>query len=58
MNRLDSSNGFWEQFKVQNKNLKKEVGLYEVENMNNTNILTIAMNSKEYFEKYKDFSIN
>ena len=58
MNRLDSSNGFWEQFKVQNKNLKKEVGLYEVENMNNTNILTIAMNSKKYFEKYKDFSIN
>ena len=27
--------------------------MYEVDN-----ILTIAINSKEYFEKYKDFSIN
>ena len=58
MNRLDLSDGFWEQFNVQNKSLKKKVGLYEVENSNNTNILTIAINPKEYFEKYKDFSIN
>ena len=57
MNRLDLSDGFWEQFNVQNKSLKKKVGLYEVENSNNTNILTIAINPKEYFEKYKDFSI-
>ena len=58
LNRLDLSDGFWEQFNVQNKSLKKKVGLYEVENINNTNILTIAINPKEYFEKYKDFSIN
>ena len=58
LNRLDLSDGFWEQFNVQNKSLKKKVGLYEVENSNNTNILTIAINPKEYFEKYKDFSIN
>ena len=58
LNRLDLSDDFWEQFNVQNKSLKKQVGLYEVENINNTNILTIAINPKEYFEKYKDFSIN
>ena len=58
MNRLDLSDDSWKQFNVQNKSLKKQVGLYEVENINNTNILTIAINPKEYFEKYKDFSIN
>ena len=29
-----------------------------MENINNTNILTVAINPKEYFEKYKDCSIN
>ena len=58
LNRLDLSDDSWKQFNVQNKSLKKQVGLYEVENINNTNILTIAINPKEYFEKYKDFSIN
>ena len=53
LNRLDLSDEFWEQFNVQNKSLKKQVGLYEVENINNTNILTIAINPK-----YKDFPIN
>ena len=58
LNRFDLSDGFWEQFNVQNKSLKKKVSLYEVQNSNNTNTLTIAINPKEYFEKYKDFSIN
>ena len=57
MNRLDLSDDFWEQFNVENKNLKKQVGLYEVEKISNTNILTIAINPKEYFDKCKDFSI-
>ena len=30
----------------------------EVEKINNTNIFTIAINPKKYFEKFKDFSIN
>ena len=46
LNRLDLSDDFWEQFNVQNKSLKKQVGLYEVENINNTNILTIVINPK------------
>ena len=29
-----------------------------MENIKNTNIITIAINPKEYFEKYKHFSIN
>ena len=58
LNRLHLSDDVWEQFNVQNKSLKKQVGLYEVENINNKNILMLAINTKEYFEKYKDFLIN
>ena len=36
----------------------KEMGLYEIENIGNTNICTIAGNPKEYFEKLKNRSIN
>ena len=59
MNRLDLSDQFLEQFiNAQNKKLKEQVSLYEIENTGNTNILTIAINPKKYFEKCKDFSIN
>ena len=58
LERLDLSHDFWDRFGVQNKSLKKQVGLYEIENINNANVLTIAINPKEYFEKYKDFSVN
>ena len=51
LNRLDLSDFFWEQFNVQNKSLKKQVGLYKVENIKNANIVTVAINPKEYFEK-------
>ena len=57
--RLDLSDNFWEQFGVQNKKFKKkQVGFYEVKNIESTNILTITIDSKEYFEESKDFSIN
>ena len=49
LNRIDLSEDFWEQFNVQNQKLKKHIGLYEVENISNANILTIAINPKEYF---------
>ena len=34
------------------------MGLYEVENIDNPNICTIAVNPKEYFEKIKNRSMN
>ena len=58
MERLDVSDDFWEKFHVQDKSLKKQVGLYEIEIINNANLVTIAINPNEYFEKYKDYSIN
>ena len=56
--RLVSSDEFRAQFGGRNPSLKKQVGLYEIESISNANIVTIAVNSKEYFEKYKDKSIN
>ena len=44
-------------FKIKIKK-KKQVGFYEVKNIESTNILTITIDSKEYFEEKKDFSIN
>ena len=52
------SDDFWDQFNVQNKKLKKQVGLFEVENISRANIITIALNPKEYLEEFDDYSIN
>ena len=47
LKRLDSSDDFWERFNVQDKSKKKQVGgLYEIENIENPNLVTIAINPK------------
>ena len=38
--------------------IPKVRGLYEMENIDNPNICTIAINPKEYFEKLKNQEIN
>ena len=43
---------------MQNEGTRKVMGLYEVENLDNANLCTIAINPKEYFEKFKDRKIN
>ena len=37
---------------------KKQVGLSEIENISNINILAVGINTKECFEKYIDYPIN
>ena len=54
--RVDLSADYFEQFKCRNPHLKKKVGLSEVENIDKTNIITIALNPKEYYEKCNDYS--
>ena len=56
--RLDIFDDFWQQFNMQNEGTRKVIGLYEVENLDNANLCTIAINPKEYFEKFKDGKIN
>ena len=43
---------------MQNENTRKVIGLFEIENIDNANICTIAVNPKEYFEKLKNRSIS
>ena len=56
--RLDLSNEFWSQFNFCDTSTKKPVGLIEIESSDNPNIVTIAVNSKEYFKKYRNKSFN
>ena len=56
--RLDVSDPFWKKFDMDNPKTKKVMGLYEVESLDNPNVCTIAVNPKEYFEKFKNNSIN
>ena len=58
LDRLDLSNEFWKQFEVQNVTTQKQMGLFEIENIDNPNVCTIAVNPKEYFEKFKNKSVN
>ena len=52
------SDDFWKKIDVYDNSTKKQMGLYEIENISNQNICTIAINPKEYFEKFKDRRIN
>ena len=56
--RLDTSDDFYAKFLCQNKKIKKQLGLYEVESINNPNIVTLAVNPKEYFKVFRTREIN
>ena len=57
-NSLDTSHGYYKKFSIHNGNLRKQMGLYKVENIDNPNVCTIVVNPKEYFEKFRNKSIN
>ena len=50
--RLDLSRDFFDQFNMRNEAMRKQVGLYEFENIEHGIICTICVNPKEYFELY------
>ena len=49
---------FYEQFDCRNENLKKRVGFFEIESIDKPNVITIALNPKEYYERFIDHSDN
>ena len=57
-NRFDKSDKFWEQFGVCEPKNQKMFSLYEVENINDPCMITLALNPKEYFEYFKSKNIN
>ena len=56
--RLDLSAEFYEQFNCRNENLGKRVGLFEIGNIDKPNVITIALNLKEYYERFSNHSDN
>ena len=54
--QLDFSAEFYEQFDCRNENLKKRVGFFEIESIDKPNVITIALNPKEYYERFIDHS--
>ena len=56
--RLDLSAEFYEQFNCRNTKLQKRVGLFEIENIDKPNVITIALNPKEYYERFIDHTDN
>ena len=55
--RLDLSHEYFEKFNC-NTDLKKRVGYFEIENTDKLNIITIALNPKEYYERFVDTADN
>ena len=56
--RLDLSAEFYEQFNCRNEDLRKRVGLFEIESIDKPNVITIALNPKEYYEHFINYSDN
>ena len=56
--RLNLSAELYDLFNCRNEKLKKNVGLFEVENIDNANMITIALNPKEYYEQFVNYSDN
>ena len=56
--RLDLSAEFYEKFNCRNEDLRKRVGLFETESIDKPNVITIALNPKEYYERFIDHSDN
>ena len=56
--RLDLSAELYDQLNCRNEKLKKNLRLFEFENIDNTNVITIALNQKEYYERFVNHSDN
>ena len=56
--RLDLLAEFYEQFNCHNTKLQKRVGLFEIENIDKANVITIALNPKEYYGRFIDHTDN
>ena len=54
--RFDTSNEFCNIFGARKESRRKKLGYYEIENISNPCILTLAVNPKEYLETLKDLA--
>ena len=57
-NRFDVLHDYWKHYNVQDKNTKKHLGLLEIEHIDDRCHITIAVDPKEYIEKFESDAIN
>ena len=53
LHRFDISHEFWENYSARKKSLKKKLGYFSIENIDDPCMVTVALNPKEYFEGFK-----
>ena len=58
LSRFDTSHEYWQKFNIRNKDLEKKLGYFEIESIGNPCQLVIAVNPKEYYEHFENFSHN
>ena len=56
--RFDSLHPLWKIFDARKENKRKKLGYYEIGNIDNPCILTLAVNPKEYLELFIDKKLN
>ena len=58
LERFEVSHEFWQQFGVRKENTRKQLGLYEIEHIEDPCFVTIATNPKEYIEYFQSQNMN
>ena len=58
VNRFEVSHDYWKKYNVQDKDTKKRLGIFEIEHIDDPCHITIALNPKEYIEKFESDAIN
>ena len=58
LHRFDKSHEFWEKLSVRDITLKKMLGYYEIEHIDDPCEVTVAMNPKEYIKKFQREKVN
>lgn len=56
--RFDTSHPFWDNFNARKEKIKKKLGSYETEHIDNPCYVTLAVNPKGYFGLFKDYDSN
>ena len=56
--KFDTSHEFWDIFGSRKESRRKKLGYYEIENIDNPCLVTIAVNPKEYLEILKNLALN
>ena len=56
--RSDTSHDFWDKFSARNASLRRKLGYYEIEHIDDPCEVTIAVNPKEHLEKFQSEATN